>query len=142
MSAGNARRLAGAVGLLLLSDCAIDTGQGSAVTGWAVPRPAPTWPYAMTPPAYAWGGSPSAGQASSQQATRYYRDHPVEREAQLMQCRQSPSVTSDPRCLAAIQADRQQANVNRTIQQYGAGIDGDGVPVGAMMGPLATVELK
>lgn len=118
-------RLALLAGMLPLSACALYPGLDSWFPGMAGSGASPQYPGAPPP-----GYDRRAARAESQ----YYLKHPVEREAELMQCQQNPAVTQDPNCLAAIQADRQQDSLDQTRSQFGGGF--------GMFGPIVTPELK
>ena len=118
----------------LTCGCTDYLGQGTAypVQGTAYP---------VRPPAYAGYTAPAYGAydpRQSQGLSDWYRNHPVERQAQLMQCGQNPGVAPDPRCLAAIQADRQEASFQRAQAQFGD--TGYGAPV--VLGPIVTPQIK
>ena len=118
----------------LTSGCVDYLGQGTAY-------PAQGAAYPARPPAYAGYAAPVYGgydPRQNQGLSDWYRNHPVERQAQLMQCGQNPGVGQDPRCLAAIQADRQEASFQRAQAQFGD--TGYGAPV--LLGPIITPQIK
>ncbi len=118
----------------LVGACVDYLGQGTTYPAQGAIYPAQTTtPASYAPPAYG-----SYDPRQNQGLSDWYRNHPVERQAQLMQCGQYLGVAQDPRCLAAIQADRQEASFQRAQAQFGD--TGYGAPV--MLGPIVTPQIK
>ncbi len=137
------RFLAASAVPLLLCGCLAYPGQGTTYPG---PGPGYGYGYGYGAPAPVYAGygapapAPYAGYdpRGNRSASDWYREHPVERQAQLMQCRQSPAVALDQRCMSAIQADRQEVSRERATEVYAP--RAYGVPV--MLGPIVTPQLK
>lgn len=126
---------------LLAGGCINSLGEGTAYPGQATAYPAQRTAYPAPSTGYASFPGPAYGDYDprrDQGLSDWYRDHSVERQAELMQCGQNPGVAQDPRCLAAIQADRQEASFQRAQAQFGN--TGYGAPV--MLGPIVTPQIK